>query len=221
MAQPPAPLEIYRRAEEEGERRLAMPLLEKTSTGFIAGITVVFGIVAFAMAEELARPRLGSALAHVIGALAFGIGVVFVVVGRSAFTRGLAAGTLLTLLSYLLHAAESTGSRIILAYAVGFFLALGPFDHVVVSGLHLLFGAWLGTAVTYTDVGSNLLLAGAGSLAGGLLLMSLTHTAQVKGARGNGKGYPTCHRNCRWMCRRTSLPLTRALQARHARGQRW
>ncbi|MCX2924439.1 formate/nitrite transporter family protein [Streptomyces sp. NEAU-W12] len=264
MAQPPAPQEIYRRAEEEGERRLAMPLLEKTSTGFIAGITIVFGIVAFAMAEELARPRLGSALAHLIGALAFGIGVVFVVVGRSelftenffgpvaaaigrhqrsawiqlgrlwgvvlvlnlvggavmaaifsvegtlptgahhalaeaareistksclaTFTRGLAAGTLLTLLSYLLHAAESTGSRIILAYAVGFFLALGPFDHVVVSGLHLLFGAWLGNTVSYTDVGSNLLLAGAGNLAGGLLLMTLTHTAQVKGARRNGNG---------------------------------
>ncbi|MGK5448902.1 formate/nitrite transporter family protein [Streptomyces radiopugnans] len=253
------PPEIYHRAEEEGERRLAMPLLEKISTGFIAGITIVFGIVALAMASELAEPRLGAALAQLIGALAFGIGVVFVVVGRSelftenffgpvaaaigqrgrsvwirlgrlwavvlvlnfaggavmaaifsvegtlpagahqtlvevaheistkgalaTFTRGVAAGTLLTLLSYLLHAADATGSRIVLAYAVGFFLALGPFDHVVVSGLHLLFGVWLGDAVTYADVGFNILLAGAGNLAGGLLLMTLTHTAQVKGAR--------------------------------------
>lgn len=260
MAKPPDPGEIYHRATEEGERRLAMPLLEKTSTGFIAGITIVFGIVALAMASELAEPRLGSALAQLIGALAFGIGVVFVVVGRSelftenffdpvaaaidrhqrsawiqlgrlwvvvlvlnllggavmaaifsvegtlpagahhtlaevaheisgksalaTFTRGIAAGTLLTLLSYLLHSAESTGSRIVLAYVVGFFLALGPFDHVVVSGLHLLFGVWLGDTVTYADIGFNLLLAGAGNLAGGLLLMTLTHTAQAKGARG-------------------------------------
>ncbi|MDK1348958.1 formate/nitrite transporter family protein [Streptomyces sp. 378] len=83
MAQPPEPREIYHRAKEEGERRLAMPALEKSSTGFIAGITIVFGIVALAMAEELARPLLGPSLAHLVGALAFGIGVVFVVVGRS------------------------------------------------------------------------------------------------------------------------------------------
>ncbi len=83
MSAPPDPREIYHRAEEEGRRRLAMPPLEKTSTGFIAGVTIVFGIVALAMADELARPRLGTGLAHLAGALAFGIGVVFVVVGRS------------------------------------------------------------------------------------------------------------------------------------------
>ncbi|MDK1348959.1 formate/nitrite transporter family protein [Streptomyces sp. 378] len=108
--------------------------------------------------------------------------------GLATFTRGVAAGTLLTLLSYLLHAADSTGSRIVLAYVVGFFLALGPFDHVVVSGLHLLFGVWLGDTVSYADVGFNILLAGAGNLAGGLLLMTLTHTAQVKGARRDKHG---------------------------------
>lgn len=42
------------------------------------------------------------------------------------FTRGIAAGPLLTLLSYLVHAVDSVGSRITLAYLVGFFLALGP-----------------------------------------------------------------------------------------------
>ncbi|MFC5381665.1 formate/nitrite transporter family protein [Aquipuribacter nitratireducens] len=257
MSVAPSPKEIYARSEREGERRLSMSLLEETSTGFIAGVTIVFGVVALGMAEELVLPAFGEGPAKLAGALAFAIGVVFLVVGRSelftenffdpvakaidarrrstwlrllrlwgvvlvlnfvggavmafvfsvdgtlpegahdaldrvaeeiaaksdlaTFTRGVAAGTLLTLLSYLLNAVDSVGPRIALAYAVGFFLALGPFDHVVVSGLHVLMGVWLDGAVGYADVLRNVVLAGAGNLAGGLLLMTLTHTAQVRG----------------------------------------
>lgn len=96
--------------------------------------------------------------------------------------RATAAGTLLTLLSYLLHAVTTAGSRIVLAYMAGVFLAIGPFDHVVVTALHLLAGLWLGAEVTYPELGIHILLVAAGNLAGGLLLMALTHTAQVKGA---------------------------------------
>jgi formate-nitrite transporter family protein len=255
----PNPEEIYDRAKEEGERRLAMPPLVQASTGFIAGVTVVFGIVALGMATELVAPELGPGLGSLAGALAFGIGLVFLVVGRSelftenffdpvaaaaddrkpaalaalgrlwgivlvfnvvggavmaavfsvpgalpagahealatvaeeiagksasaTFARAVAAGTLLTLLSYLLHAVDSVISRIVLAYLVGFFLALGPLDHVVVSGLHLLFGVWLGADVGYADVGVNIALATPGNLVGGLLLMTLTHAVQAKAAR--------------------------------------
>ncbi|XTZ14420.1 formate/nitrite transporter family protein [Micromonospora echinospora] len=235
-----------------------MTALEQASTGFIAGVTIVFGIVALGVTRELVAPDYASGIGQLIGALAFGIGLVFVVVGRTelftenffdpvaaavarrrasavgqlarlwllvlllnfaggavmaavftvrgtlpagahetlalvaeeiaakeglaTFTRGIAAGTLLTLLSYLLHAVRSAGSRIALAYVVGFFLALGPFDHVVVSGLHLLFGIWLDAHVSYADLGLNVLLAGAGNLVGGLLLMTLTHAVQARGA---------------------------------------
>jgi len=255
----PAPNEIYDGAKREGGRRLDMPVLEQVSTGFIAGVTIVFGIVAMAMARELVEPGLGAGPAKLVGALAFGLGLVFLVIGRSelftenffdpvaaaierrrgsawwrlarlwalvlalnivggavmaaiftvegtlpsgahdtlvtmaeeiagksgwaTFTRAVAAGTLLTLLSYLLHAVDSAGSRIVLAYMVGFFLALGPFDHVVVSGLQLMFGVWLGGDVEYAGVMANVLLATAGNLVGGLLLMTLTHTVQVKGAQ--------------------------------------
>lgn len=262
MSVAPAPTEIYERATTEGARRLAMSGLEKVSTAFIAGVTIVFGIIALGIAEGLTATAFGHAPAKLIGALAFAIGVVFLVVGRSelftenffdpvataiergdrstwtalgrlwtvtlalnlvggcvmagifavegtlpssahdalvrlaeeiagkaglaTFTRGIAAGTLLTLLSYLLHAVDSVSSRIVVAYLTGFILALGPFDHVVVSALHLLFGAWLGGAVGYGDVGVNILLSGAGNLLGGLVLMTLTHTGQVKGARASG-----------------------------------
>ena len=254
----PAPKEIYNRAKSEGERRLSMPPMEQVSTGFIAGVTIVFGIIALAMAEHLVEPALGAGPAKLAGALAFGMGLVFLIIGRSelfsenffdpvavaidrrqrstwfrlvrlwaiilvlnliggavmtgvfivegalpsaahqvlvtiaeeitaksglaTFMRAIAAGTLLTLLSYLLHAVGSAGIRMVLAYLVGVFLALGPFDHVVVSALHLFAGLWLGANITYADVATNFLLATAGNLVGGLLLMTLTHTAQAKEA---------------------------------------
>ncbi len=256
MGSPLSPEHIYERATAEGVRRVDMPPLEKAATGFIAGITIVFGIVALGVVHALVEPTLGKGLADVAGALAFGIGLVFLVVGRTelfsenffgpvaatmsrrspaawlalarlwivvlvlnlaggallsllltvhgalpdgapealatvaeeitdksasaTFVRALAAGALLTLLSYMLHACDSTGSRIAVAYTVGFFVAVGPFDHVVVSALHLLFGVWFDAAVTYADVLGNIGLSTAGNILGGLLLITLTHTAQVK-----------------------------------------
>ena len=259
MPAAPSPDTIYRRSQEEGERRLSETTLKQASTGFIAGVTIVFGIVALGIVRALVEPAFGAGPAEVAGALAFGIGLVFVVIGRTelftenffdpvtaaadrrrphglavlarlwlvvlllnlvggavmaaifavegtlpppaqetlahvadeiahkevlaTFTRGVAAGTLITLLSYLLNAVDTAGSRIVLAYLVGFFLALGPFDHVVVSALHLLLGMWAGaTGVGYGEVLLNIAVSGAGNLVGGLLLMTLTHAVQEKGS---------------------------------------
>lgn len=258
MAVAPSLEEIYDRAKLEGRRRLSMPVLEKVSTGFIAGVTIVFGIAALGVVQALVEPVWGTGPAKLAGALAFAIGVVFLVVGRSelfsenffdpvatavaeggasayvalarlwvvvlalnlvggavligvltiegalpgtapetlvstaeelagktamaTFARAILAGALLTLLSYMLHAVESVRSRISVAYMVGFLLALGPFDHVIVSALHLLFGVWNGHTVGYSDVAVNVGVSTAGNLLGGLLLITLTHAAQVKGA---------------------------------------
>lgn len=258
MGVAPTPEQIYHAAESEGRRRLSMPALEKVSTAFIAGVTIVFGITALGVAETLAEPFVGTETAKLVGALAFGIGVVFLVVGRSelftenffdpvattisdghshayfrllrlwgvtlllnlvggavlvgvmsvpgalpagtpdtlislaedlahkgaaaTLARAILAGALLTLLSYMLHAVDTVLARIAVAYMVGALLALAPFDHVVVSALHLLFGVWLGETLSYGDVVSNIVISTAGNLVGGLLLITLTHAAQVKGA---------------------------------------
>ena len=79
----PAPVEIYNRAKSEGERRLFMPTLEQVSTGFIAGVTIVFGVIALATADHLVGPALGAGPGKLAGALAFGIGLVFLIAGRS------------------------------------------------------------------------------------------------------------------------------------------
>ncbi|MEA5406469.1 hypothetical protein VB773_01975 [Haloarculaceae archaeon H-GB2-1] len=51
------------------------------------------------------------------------------------FASAIAGGTLVSLLSFLLVGLNRVGSRFSLAYVVGFLLALGPFDHVVVTML--------------------------------------------------------------------------------------
>lgn len=257
MSLAPNPDEIYRRAVEEGRRRLSMHPLELAATGFIAGVTIVFGIVALAVVDALVEPDIGSGAASVAGALAFGIGLVFVVVGRTelfsenffgpvaaavaaegprpwaqllrlwggilalnlvggavfvalltvdgalpgdsadalvdiaeeiagrssaaTLVRAVLAGALITLLSYMALAVDSASARILVAFLVGLFLALGPFDHVVVSALHLLSGVWFDGAVGYADIARNIVLSAAGNIAGGLLLITLTHTAQVIG----------------------------------------
>lgn len=259
MSVAPSPEAVYDRAKEEGRRRLSMPLLEQAATGFIAGVTIIFGIVALGVTDALIAPDLGPGVARVAGALAFGIGVVFLVVGRSelfsenffdpvaaaldeggtavwgrllrlwasilllnligggllvalltvdgalpagaaqslvhvaediaaktweaTLVRAILAGALITLLSYMLSACNTVAARILVSFIVGFFLALGPFDHVIVSALHLLFGIWDSGAVHYEDLWRNLALSTVGNLGGGLFLITLTHSAQVKAGR--------------------------------------
>lgn len=257
MSTAPSPEDIYQRAEAEGRRRMQMPALEQSATGFIAGVTIMFGIVALGVVAALLEPRFGPEVAKLGGAVAFGVGVVFLVVGRSelfsenffgpvaaaideqgsgvwarlarlwiatlvlnliggailggimtvegalpagagdalikaaeeiagkpwsaTLARAVLAGALVTLLSYMLHACNTVAARIMVAYIVGVVLALGPFDHVVVSVLHLLMGVWLGD-VAPGAVAQNLGLATVGNVVGGLLLITLTHTAQVRSA---------------------------------------
>lgn len=260
MGVAPEPSEIYARAEEEGRRRLSMSLLEATTTAFIAGVTIIFGIVALGVLEALAQQQFADGFARIVGALGFAIGLVFLIVGRTelftenfldpvatalddrgarvwgallrlwavtfvfnflggavliavltvedalpagapetlislaeeisaksgsaTLARAVMAGALLTLLSYLLNAVDTVIARILVAYLAGFVLALGPFDHVVVSGLHLLFGIWLGAPIGYDDLAVNVGLATIGNLAGGLFLITFTHSAQIRGAAG-------------------------------------
>lgn len=98
----------------------------------------------------------------------------------ATLARAVLAGGLITLLSYMLKAVNSVTERILVAYMVGVFLALGPFDHVIVSALHLLFAVWVSDVVTYSDMAIYIVLSTVGNLVGGLLLITLTHTAQVK-----------------------------------------
>ena len=250
--------EIRDRGVEEGQRRLDQSMLELAATGFIAGFTVVFGVVAIGIVDALLRPQFGET-AHLVGALVFGTSIVFLVVGRAElfsenfldpvvaavsngdssslgplarlwgvtflvnlagsalmvavlsvvgslpsgtapaldataaeilarqplteFAAAVAGGVLVTLLSFLLLAADSVGSRITMAYAVGVFLALGPFDHVVVTLVHLFFGALLGRGMSLGPLLETTAIVTAGNVVGGIGIGVSTHLAQLRGVQ--------------------------------------
>jgi len=262
VSEAPDPAEIFDRAVDEGERRLDQSLVELVSTSFIAGFTIVFGIVALGIVEALVEPRFGE-VAKIGGALAFGLGVVFLIVGRTElfnenfadpvaaavdqsgtwrlsallrlwvvtlvfnllggglfalvfvvhgvlptgtqevliafaeesvrremsawFAAGIAGGTLVSLLSFLLVAVNSVRSRFSLAYVVGFLLALGPFDHVVVTVLHVFLGILFGANIGFGTVAMMTAIITAGNFVGGLGLVTFTHVTQVMGARESGE----------------------------------
>src|SRR4051794_21419378 len=78
----PQPEDIYERTKEEGERRLERPLLEMISTAIAAGFDIVAGIVVLALLASQLEHRFGKPAAHVVASLGFGVGFVFLVVGR-------------------------------------------------------------------------------------------------------------------------------------------
>ncbi|WP_368410756.1 formate/nitrite transporter family protein [Haladaptatus salinisoli] len=101
----------------------------------------------------------------------------------TTFASAIAGGALVSLLSYLLQGVNSVNGRIAVAYVVGFLLALGPFDHVIVTTLHVVFGMLFGAEIGYGALITTAAVVTAGNLVGGLGLVTFTHVAQVRGAR--------------------------------------
>jgi formate-nitrite transporter family protein len=252
------PERIYARARDEGRRRLARPVLELAATALVGGFDVAFGVIAFALAAGAVAGSVRPGLAHLVGALAFGIGFVFVVVGKSElFTENflvpvaglerrsraswlklaelwvgtlllnllggtalalivtskgvlpqashdelvrlaerlashsalaellsaVVAGALMTLMTWFVEgAAESTGIRITMSWIVGALIALGTFNHAIVSTIELVFGMRYGADVSVGDLLQNLGLSVGGNLVGGLLLVTFARSAQALAA---------------------------------------
>lgn len=255
------PQEIFKRAAQEGRRRLNQGMLALVATGFIAGFSIVFGIAAQAVVHSLAAAHFGQ-FAVVFGALAFAIGVVLLIVGRAelfsenffdpiaaffddhspgfinrllrlwvvtlvlnigggimfvlAFSvdgvmaegarhsivsvaegierqvplatlmRSITGGALVALLSFLVAACQSSGARMGSALIIGFLLAVGPFEHVVVSLLHMAFGFILDGELPLKSIAATAGVALVGNLIGGVGIVSLSHAAQAKGEKEIG-----------------------------------
>jgi len=104
---------------------------------------------------------------------------------RGMFADAVAGGVLVALLSHLLVAVDSAGRRLGVAYVVGFLLALGPFDHVIVTVLHVFFGVRFGAEIGFATLATVTVVSTAGNLVGGLGLVTVSHVAQATGARDN------------------------------------
>lgn len=104
---------------------------------------------------------------------------------QATLARAIVGGALVALLSFLAVAADHAGARILLAYMIGFLLALGPFDHVVVSALHLALGIAFGAGVELAAAALSTSIAIVGNLLGGVGLVTLSHAAQAAGDQGS------------------------------------
>ncbi len=77
------PDEIWDESVEEGERRLTRKPLGLAATGAIGGVDVMLGVMALAVVSGALAVAVPQQIAHVGGSLVFGIGFVFLIVGRS------------------------------------------------------------------------------------------------------------------------------------------
>jgi formate/nitrite transporter FocA (FNT family) len=78
----PEPETIYQRTKAEGRRRLRRPVVEEVSTALAAGFDIVAGITVLALVVTQVEHRFGTHVAHVLGSLGFGVGFIFLIVGR-------------------------------------------------------------------------------------------------------------------------------------------
>ncbi|WP_189456590.1 formate/nitrite transporter family protein [Cognatilysobacter bugurensis] len=99
----------------------------------------------------------------------------------AAFVSAVIGGALVASLSYALLGADSVFARIVMAWIVGFLLASGPFDHVVVTALHLVVGVLAGATVDTMRIAEIVGVDILGNLVGGVGLVTLSHVAQAKG----------------------------------------
>jgi len=100
----------------------------------------------------------------------------------TAFLSAIVAGALMTVMTWFVEgAAESMGVRITMAWIVGTILVLGSFNHAIVGVIEMFYGLRFGGPIGWDQVFSNLGIAIAGNLVGGLVLVTFVRSAQVFG----------------------------------------
>ena len=110
----------------------------------------------------------------------------------AALLSGIAAGTVMTLFTWVVAAAEDATARLLASLLVGFVLLAPSLNHCVVGFGEIVFGMIAGT--TTADIGDLLRTVGlaiAGNLIGGVGLVFLTRLAQVRGEPGTSSGSST------------------------------
>ncbi len=106
-----------------------------------------------------------------------------------ALLSAIAAGTIMTLFTWVAAAAEGSAGRIISALIVGFILAAPSLNHAVVSFGEMSFGILAGTAsIGWTDLLRDVGIAIVGNLIGGVGLVFMTRIAQVRGEPDSESG---------------------------------
>ena len=77
------PREIWQDSLEDGQRRLARPAAVLAATGLLGGFHLTLGLLVIVVTTGALTEVIPAPTAHVLGSLTFGIGFVFLTVGRS------------------------------------------------------------------------------------------------------------------------------------------
>lgn len=94
----------------------------------------------------------------------------------------IAAGTIMTLFTWVVAASDGTSARILAAFIAGFILAAPSLNHAVVGFAEMSFGIFSGTAASgWGDLVRTVGLGIVGNLIGGVGLVFTTRLAQVRG----------------------------------------
>jgi formate/nitrite transporter FocA (FNT family) len=99
----------------------------------------------------------------------------------TAFVKAIFAGWLMTMLTWLLVAAESFGSRLAIIWMIGTLIVLGQFNHVIISAAEIFIAILTGADVTFRDwfVG-NFIPALLGNVIGGVVFVTLLFYVQAQ-----------------------------------------
>jgi len=258
------PDEIWEASLDEGERRLSRHPTGLAATGFGGGVDVFFSVLVLAITSGALHQVLPEQTAHVIASLTFGVGFVFITLGRAelftenflvpvgavwagrarfpvlarmwavtmvanfaglalfaaiftvsgvvgaetleaagtmadtlaerstlaAFLSAIAAGTIMTLFTWVVAAAETSSARVAASLLIGFVLAVPSLNHAVVGFGELSFGLLAGTTdATVGDLFRIVGVAIAGNLLGGIGLVFTTRLAQVRAEPESESGW--------------------------------
>lgn len=100
---------------------------------------------------------------------------------RTAFVRAIFAGWLMTMLTWLLVAAEGFGPRLTIIWMLGTLIVLGQFNHVVISASEIFMAMLLDAPITVGDwLTGNFLPVLAGNIVGGVVFVTLLHRVQAQ-----------------------------------------
>jgi formate/nitrite transporter FocA (FNT family) len=106
-----------------------------------------------------------------------------------AFLSAIAAGTVMTIFTWVVAAADSAQARVTASMLVGFLLVAPSLNHAVVGFGEIFFGLVAGTtSAGWDDLIRNTGIAIAGNLIGGVGLVFTTRLAQVRGEPDSESG---------------------------------
>lgn len=101
----------------------------------------------------------------------------------AAFMSAIAAGALITLMTWMVEGQRSMGVRITVAWIVGTLLALVSFNHVIVATLEIFAGIRWGGQIPWETLFSNFGTALLGNMIGGIGFVTINRFSQARSGR--------------------------------------